>query len=78
MLFRKQNNGRIEGIAKVTGKAKYSAEYDLPNLVHGVLVGSTIASGELLSIDTEEVKQVAGVIDILSYWNKQNARIYGE
>ncbi|WP_411766656.1 xanthine dehydrogenase family protein molybdopterin-binding subunit [Winogradskyella sp. A3E31] len=68
--FQKQRKGRIEGVAKVTGKAKYSAEYDLPNLAHGVLVGSTIASGKLLSLDTEEAKQVPGVIDVLSYWNK--------
>ncbi|WP_179009680.1 xanthine dehydrogenase family protein molybdopterin-binding subunit [Winogradskyella forsetii] len=66
----KQQKGRIEGIAKVTGKAKYSAEYDIPNLAHGVLVGSTIASGTLVNLDIEEAKQVPGVIDVLSYWNK--------
>ncbi len=66
----KLQKGRIEGIAKVTGKAKYSAEYDIPNLAHGVLVGSTISSGTLVNLDTEQAKQVRGVIDVLSYWNK--------
>ncbi|WP_199898501.1 hypothetical protein [Prolixibacter bellariivorans] len=38
--------GRVEGIAKVTGKAKYSAEYDIPDVTYGVMVGSTIAPEE--------------------------------
>lgn len=66
----KNRKGRVEGVAKVIGKAKYSAEYNIANLAHGVLVGSTITSGTLLSLDVEQAKQVPGVIDILSYWNK--------
>ena len=65
-----KNNGRIEGIAKVTGKAKYSAEYYLPNMAYGVIVGSTIPSGSITNINSDNAKQVPGVIDILSYWNK--------
>lgn len=68
--FEKKRKGRVEGLAKVTGKAKYSAEYQLENLAHGVLVGSTIASGKLIGLNTEEAKNIPGVIDVLSYWNK--------
>jgi xanthine dehydrogenase YagR molybdenum-binding subunit len=32
---------RVDGHQKVTGAATYSAEYDLPGMSYGVLVGST-------------------------------------
>ncbi|MCT8340702.1 xanthine dehydrogenase family protein molybdopterin-binding subunit [Flavobacteriaceae bacterium TK19130] len=62
--------GRVEGRAKVTGKALYSAEYELPKLAHGVLIGSTITNGKVIGIDTSIAKEIPGVIDVLSYWNK--------
>lgn len=62
--------GRVEGIAKVTGKGKYSAEYSVDNVCYGVLVGSTIAAGTIKSINVDLAKQVAGVIDILTHQNK--------
>ena len=34
---------RVDGLAKVTGKAKFTAEHQLPGLVYGVYVTSTIA-----------------------------------
>ena len=44
---------RVDGRAKVTGAAKYSAEYSLPGMVYGVLVGSTIARGTIQSVDSK-------------------------
>ena len=37
--------GRVDGVAKVTGRAKYAAEYHAPNLAHGFIVLGTIAKG---------------------------------
>ena len=34
---------RIDGPAKVTGQAKYAAEFNVPGLAHGFVVSSTIA-----------------------------------
>lgn len=62
--------GRVEGIAKVTGKGKYAAEYAVENVCYGVLVGSTIAAGTIKSIHTENAKQVVGVLDVLTHQNK--------
>jgi xanthine dehydrogenase YagR molybdenum-binding subunit len=61
---------RVEGIAKVTGKGKYAAEYDVPGVVHGVLVGSTVAAGTITKLHTEDAKAIPGVIDILSHLNR--------
>lgn len=65
------NEGRVEGIAKVTGKGKYAAEYDLPQMCYAVLVDSKIAAGKISSIQTEIAQQVDGVLDVISYFNKQ-------
>ena len=43
---------RVDGVAKVTGKAKYAAEFRAPNLAYGFMVTGTVASGTIQSIDT--------------------------
>jgi xanthine dehydrogenase YagR molybdenum-binding subunit len=49
---------RVDGRAKVTGAAKYAAEFNEPGLAlgaglaHGSVVTSGIAKGRILQIDT--------------------------
>jgi xanthine dehydrogenase YagR molybdenum-binding subunit len=62
--------GRVEGVAKVTGSGKYAAEYKVNNQCYGVLVGSSVAAGTIKSISLDDAKQVAGVIDILTHQHK--------
>lgn len=61
---------RVDGRAKVTGAAKYAAEFNLPGLVHGAVVTSTIANGRIARIDTSEALRVAGVLDVLTHENR--------
>ncbi len=61
---------RVDGQAKVTGAAKYSAEFHAPGLAHAGIVSSTIAKGRILRIDTTEAMGVEGVIDILTHQNR--------
>ncbi len=68
-------DNRVDGVAKVTGAAKYTAEYQFPNLVHGVLVGSTIAKGKIKSIDTKAAEKSAGVVAVITH--KNGDKIYG-
>jgi xanthine dehydrogenase YagR molybdenum-binding subunit len=68
--FSASDEGRVEAMAKVTGKGKYSAEYIVKNVAYGVLVGSTIPSGSIKNINLELAKEVAGVIDIISHNHK--------
>ena len=60
---------RVDGRAKVTGAAKYSAEYELKGLTHAVLIGSTIAKGIIKSIDSKAAEKAPGVIAVISYLN---------
>src|SRR5687768_15655305 len=60
---------RVDGVAKVTGRAKYAAEFKVPNLAHGFLVMSDIAKGTIKAIDTKEASGAPGVIRILTHEN---------
>src|SRR5690242_16837390 len=42
---------RVDGRLKVTGKARYAAEFDVPDLAHAVLVQSWIGAGRIEHID---------------------------
>ena len=60
---------RVDGYAKVTGQAKYAAEYPLPRLVHGVLATSSLAKGKIISIDTAAALKEPGVLAVLTHEN---------
>jgi xanthine dehydrogenase YagR molybdenum-binding subunit len=53
----------------VTGKAKYAAEFRVPNLTYGFIVLGTVAKGTIKSIDTREAEAAAGVIRVFTRLN---------
>ena len=57
---------RIDGPLKVAGRATYAAEYAFTDLAHGVLVGTTVGAGKVVSIDAEGVMSLPGVIDVVT------------
>jgi xanthine dehydrogenase YagR molybdenum-binding subunit len=57
---------RVDGRAKVTGTAKYSAEFPIPGLVYGSLVMSAIASGKVVGMDTAEAEHAPGVLAVIT------------
>ena len=59
---------RVDGRLKVTGSAHYCAEMPIPNLVHAVLINSTIANGRIAAIDTQSAEAV-GVLAVLTHHN---------
>jgi xanthine dehydrogenase YagR molybdenum-binding subunit len=61
---------RRDGRAKVTGAAKYAAEFNLPGLVHGSVVTSTIAKGRIRRIDASDALRVEGVLQVLTHANR--------
>ncbi len=68
---------RVDGPVKVTGSAQYSAEYPFENLVHAVLVTSTIAKGYITSIDKKLAKEAKGVLAVISHLNAPAIPGYG-
>ena len=65
----KRQPSRVDGRAKVTGKATYIAEFRFPDLAYGYLVQSTIARGTVRDIDTAEAEKQPGVVKILTHKN---------
>ena len=60
---------RVDGVAKVTGKAKYAAEFQVPNLAYGFIVLGSIAKGTIRSLDTKEAESAAGVVRVFTHLN---------
>ena len=64
------STSRVDGRAKVTGRAQYAGEFKAPNLVYASVVTSTIARGRIARIDTGRALAVEGVLDVLTHKNR--------
>ncbi len=60
---------RVDGLAKVTGRARYATEFELPNIAYGYLAISPIAKGRITKLDLAEAEKSPGVLRILSHLN---------
>jgi xanthine dehydrogenase YagR molybdenum-binding subunit len=60
---------RVDGVAKVTGRAKYAAEFAVPNLAYGFIVLGNVAKGTIKTIDTQEAERAAGVVRVFTHLN---------
>ncbi|SAI49117.1 xanthine dehydrogenase yagR molybdenum binding subunit [Bordetella ansorpii] len=52
---------RVDGPQKVSGMARYAADFNLPGMLHGVLVGATIAHGRIAEFDASQAEALPGV-----------------
>jgi xanthine dehydrogenase YagR molybdenum-binding subunit len=57
---------RFDAPLKVTGRAEYGADHNFPGRAYGYIVLSTIAHGEIESMDTAAAKSAPGVIGVYS------------
>ncbi|MGW7520085.1 xanthine dehydrogenase family protein molybdopterin-binding subunit [Streptomyces sp. NPDC054796] len=67
---------RVEGRDKVTGAARYAGEIPFADLAHGWLVLSTIARGRIVSVETDAVLEMPGVLTVLHHGN--SPRVNGD
>lgn len=61
---------RVEGKEKVTGKAKYAAEFFAPDLTYGYVISSAIAKGKIKRIDASEALRLPGVLGVFTHENR--------
>ncbi|OJW27419.1 MAG: hypothetical protein BGO51_21185 [Rhodospirillales bacterium 69-11] len=64
-----QPTPRVDGPAKVTGQARYAAEFHPHGLAYAALVTSTIPRGRISGIDTTQADRAPGVLAIIHYEN---------
>jgi xanthine dehydrogenase YagR molybdenum-binding subunit len=60
---------RIDGPAKVEGRARFAAEFALDNLAYAALVYSTIPKGRIADIDTAAAESAPGVVLVMTHRN---------
>jgi xanthine dehydrogenase YagR molybdenum-binding subunit len=61
---------RVDGLAKVTGRARYAAEYATPGMLYGWIISSSIAKGRIIHIEEEAARAVPGVVEIVTHANR--------
>ncbi len=61
---------RVDGRAKVTGVARYAAEFAATDLLHGAVVSSAIAKGKIKRIDAKAAAAVPGVVKVYTHENR--------
>jgi CO/xanthine dehydrogenase Mo-binding subunit len=66
---------RVEGVLKVTGKAQYSADLNLPGVLWGRCLRSPIAYGRIKKIDISKAEQVPGVKAVITGQDVTGLRI---
>ncbi|WP_324677417.1 xanthine dehydrogenase family protein molybdopterin-binding subunit [Hymenobacter sp. GOD-10R] len=60
---------RVDGRAKVTGEAKYAAEFNTPGLTYGFVLSSAIAKGKIKKIDASQALSLDGVLQVFTHEN---------
>jgi len=57
---------RYDAPDKVSGRAKYTADIQLPGMIHGKILGSTVAHGIIKRIDTSRARSLPGVLAVIT------------
>ena len=57
---------RVDAIEKVTGKAIYTSDIQLPGMAHARILRSPVAHARLVKVDASKAKTVPGVIATLT------------
>jgi xanthine dehydrogenase YagR molybdenum-binding subunit len=69
---------RIEALDKVTGRARYAAEFPLAELAYGAIVQSTIVRGSIAAVDVDAALTMPGVIGVLTHDNAPKLHEVGD
>jgi CO/xanthine dehydrogenase Mo-binding subunit len=59
-----QSIPRVDGPAKVTGRARYALDVTLPGMAHGAVVRSERAHARIIDIDTSQAEALPGVLRV--------------
>jgi xanthine dehydrogenase YagR molybdenum-binding subunit len=64
-----QRLSRVDGLLKASGRATFTAEYELDHVAHAALVLARIARGRITRIDTTVARQAPGVLAVITHQN---------
>ncbi|MEL7610647.1 MAG: xanthine dehydrogenase family protein molybdopterin-binding subunit [Bacillota bacterium] len=69
-----QSLPRIDGLDKVTGRARYAADCVFPGMIYGGMLRSNLASARVVSIDTSAAEAMEGVRAVVTAKNMKKCR----
>lgn len=69
---------RVDGLLKVTGRARYAGEYPEEGLLHGSVVSGTVARGRVVRIDASRALALPGVVAVIDHTNRPKIASYDE
>jgi CO/xanthine dehydrogenase Mo-binding subunit len=72
-----ESHPRIDAKDKVTGQAKYCADFSLPNMLHGKILRSPYAHARIINIDTSQAEKLPGVRAVVTGKDTGNAYMFG-
>ncbi|MHC8413170.1 xanthine dehydrogenase family protein molybdopterin-binding subunit [Pseudomonas sp. Hz4] len=67
---------RVDGQLKVTGQARYAAEFPEEGLLHGSVVSSRIACGRVTRIDASQALALPGVVAVIDHTSRPKIASY--
>ncbi|HUC19595.1 MAG TPA: xanthine dehydrogenase family protein molybdopterin-binding subunit [Acetobacteraceae bacterium] len=60
---------RVDGILKVSGAARYAAEFDQPGQAYAVIISASVGLGKIQAIESGTAEKLPGVIAVISHRN---------
>jgi xanthine dehydrogenase YagR molybdenum-binding subunit len=71
MSFIGQPLTRVDGRTKVTGRARYAADFNQPDQLYAVIVSATVGLGRVTGVESTEVERMPGVVALITHSNAQ-------
>jgi xanthine dehydrogenase YagR molybdenum-binding subunit len=60
---------RVDGRTKVTGKARYAADFNQPGQLYAVIVSATVGLGRVTGIESADVEGMPGLVALITHRN---------
>jgi xanthine dehydrogenase YagR molybdenum-binding subunit len=76
-IDQRQLDHRYDGVAKVTGHAKYAAEFPVESVAYAYIVQATIPAGTIASIEAATANRASGVYSIITPFNAPKLTVPG-
>lgn len=66
-----KSQSRVDGPRKVSGAARYAADFNQPGQAYAVIVSATVGLGRIIGIETAAVEKMPGILAVLTHQNAE-------
>src|SRR5215472_7158470 len=68
---------RVDGVEKVTGKAVYTVDVELPGMAHGKILRSPYAHAKVVRVDASKAENFPGVYGVITRDDQKRFGMFG-